>query len=118
MKWYKFDHPQLGKVELGGADAFRIWTNAPSSKLRAEIAAHAEVAVYQAMASPRLEIKHTKAESLGNDTWRVELGVANTGWLGTEVTKLAHDHKIVLPITVEISAHRPLAVQPKKKLVS
>jgi hypothetical protein len=84
--------------------------------LRAEIANHAQVAVYQAMASPRLEIKHTKAEALGNDTWRVEIGVANTGWLGTEVTRLAHDHKLVLPITVEISGATTIGCAAKEKV--
>ena len=116
VNWYKFNHPQLGQVELGGADAFRIWSNAPSTKLRAEIANHAEVAVYQAMASPRLEIKHTKAESLGDDVWRVELGVANTGWLGTEVTRLARDHKLVLPITVEISGATTISCEARAKV--
>lgn len=93
-----------------------VWINAPSSKLRAEIAAHAEVAVYQAMASPRLEIKHTRAESLGEDVWRIELGVANTGWLGTEVTKLAHNHKLVLPITVEISGATTVGCDARAKV--
>ena len=116
INWYKFDHPQLGQIELGGADAFRIWINAPSSKLRAEIANHAEVAVYQAMASPRLEIKHTKAESLGEDVWRIELGVANTGWLSTEVTRLARDHKLVLPITVEISGALTISCEAHAKV--
>jgi hypothetical protein len=68
------------------------------------------------MASPRLEIKHTKAEALGNDTWRVEIGVANTGWLGTEVTRLAHDHKLVLPITVEISGATTIGCAAKEKV--
>ncbi|NDG11322.1 MAG: carboxypeptidase, partial [Actinobacteria bacterium] len=44
--WRAFDHPQLGKVEIGGPDMFHIWTNAPSSLLRAEVAAHADVAIY------------------------------------------------------------------------
>ena len=30
VAWYSFEHPQLGKVELGGVDAFHAWPNAPS----------------------------------------------------------------------------------------
>ena len=103
VAWRTFDHPQLGKVELGGADAFHIWTNAPSALLRAEVAAHADVAIYQAMASPRLEIKLAEAISLGGDVWKVRLGVANTGWLPTTVTQHAKKMKIVLPAVVEIA---------------
>jgi hypothetical protein len=106
VAWYPYDHPQLGPVELGGINALYIWTNAPSSRLKAEVAPHAEVAVYQAMASPRLEIKLADATSLGGDVWRVRLGVANTGWLSTEVTQHAHAKRIVLPAVVEIATSK------------
>jgi hypothetical protein len=102
LPWRKFKHPQLGTVELGGPDMFRIWTNAPGALLRAEVAPHADVAIYQAMASPRLEIKLADATSLGGTVWKVRLGVANTGWLSTTVTQHAKQKKIVLPAVVEI----------------
>ena len=38
--------------------------------LRAEVAPHAEFAVFQALASPRLEIKDTTVEALGDETFR------------------------------------------------
>ena len=47
---------------------------------------HAAFAVAQAMASPCLEIVHTAAVDLGGGTWRVEAGIANTGWLPTHVS--------------------------------
>jgi hypothetical protein len=109
--WRAFNHPQLGKVEIGGPDMFHIWTNAPSSLLRAEVAAHADVAIYQAMASPRLEIKLAEATSLGGDVWKVRLGVANTGWLPTTVTQHAKKMKIVLPAVVEISGANSSAIE-------
>jgi hypothetical protein len=109
--WRAFDHPQLGKVEIGGPDMFHIWTNAPSSLLRAEVEAHADVAIYQAMASPRLEIKLAEATSLGGDVWKVRLGVANTGWLPTTVTQHAKKMKIVLPAVVEISGANGSSVE-------
>jgi len=109
--WRAFDHPQLGKVEIGGPDMFHIWTNAPSSLLRAEVAAHADVAIYQAMASPRLEIKLAEATSLGGDVWKVRLGVANAGWLPTTVTQHAKKMKIVLPAVVEISGANRSAIE-------
>ncbi|MFM7047172.1 MAG: M14 family metallopeptidase [Actinomycetota bacterium] len=102
VAWYPYSHPQLGPVELGGINALYIWTNAPASCLKAEVAPHAEVAIFQAMASPRLEIKLVDATSLGGDIWQVRVGVANTGWLPTYVTQHARSMKIVLPAIVDL----------------
>ena len=100
----KFDHPDLGEVEIGGADFFRVWTNPPKSKLKAEVAGHAEFAIHQALASPRLEIRRAQAEPLGNDVWQVTLGVSNTGWLPTQISQWAAKHNLVLPVVVSIES--------------
>ena len=101
--WTPFEHPQLGRVEIGGWEEMFIWTNAPGSRLRAEIAPHAEFAVFQAMCSPRLEVLQTRAVSLGGDTWRVEVGIANTGWLPTHISEKARKDRLVLPLVAELS---------------
>jgi hypothetical protein len=103
VDWYPFDHPQLGRVELGGWNDIEVWTNPPPHLLRAEVAAHAEFVVHQAMASPRLEVRHTRAVPLGGGTWRVEVGVANTGWLSTTVSAWAATHDLVQPIVAELT---------------
>lgn len=108
LPWTPFDHPQLGQVEIGGMDDFRVWSNAPSSVLRAEVAPHAEFAVHQAMLSPRLEILRTSAERLGDGMWRVEVGIANTGWLPTHVTELARKNNLCLPGWVQIQGAEPV----------
>jgi hypothetical protein len=38
VNWYPFDHPQLGRVELGGWDTMYAWSNPPSEFLEKEIA--------------------------------------------------------------------------------
>jgi hypothetical protein len=101
--WTPFEHPQLGSVEIGGWDEVFIWANAPASQLLDEVRPHAEFAVYQALCSPLLEVLHTKAVALGGDSWRVEVGIANTGWLPTYVTVKAAKSKIVLPVVAELS---------------
>lgn len=102
--WRTFEHPQLGTVEIGGVDDFALWTNAPvGAMLRSEVEPHSTWVVHQAMLSPKLEIVHTRVERIGDDTWRVEAGLANTGWLPTNVTAWAEKHTLVLPITAEIS---------------
>jgi hypothetical protein len=96
--WYPFDHPQLGPVELGGWDDMCTWTNPPLGRLADEVHGHADFAIQQALAAPELQIVHTSCVALGGDTWRVEAGLANTGWLPTYVTEHANKRHLVRPI--------------------
>ncbi len=102
VDWTPFDHPQLGAVEIGGWDEVFFWANAPGSRLLAEVRPHAEFAVYQAMCSPKLEVLHTRVVHLAADTHRVEVGIANTGWLPTEITRRARKDNLVLPLVAEL----------------
>ena len=103
VDWYPFEHPQLGPVELGGWETLSVWDNPPVNLLLAEVAPHAEFAVHQALCSPRLEIRRTAVSRLGADTWRVEVGLANTGWLPTDVSTRARKERLVKPIVVELT---------------
>jgi hypothetical protein len=102
VDWYPFDHPQLGRVELGGWHVNGIWTNPPLDRLADEVAPHAAFAVAQAMASPCLEIVHTAVVDLGGGAWRVEAGVANTGWLPTHVSARGAKDDLAKPIAAEL----------------
>ena len=102
VDWYPFDHPQLGPVELGGWNDLHSWQNPPQHLLAEEVGGHGAFAVVQALSAPCIEIKHTVVEQLGTDTWRVDVGIANTGWLPTYVTEKANNDSIVRPIVVEL----------------
>jgi hypothetical protein len=102
VTWYPFDHPQLGSVELGGWNELYSWTNPPPDRLLAEVDGHADFAVAQALAAPCVEIRLARAEPVGDGTWRVVIGVANTGWLPTTVSSKARQDDLVRPILAEI----------------
>ncbi|GAA0932000.1 M14 family metallopeptidase [Kribbella koreensis] len=102
LPWRPFEHPQLGPVEIGGADWFRLLSNPPRALLAAEVAPHADFAVHQALAAPCIEILRAEATSLGDDLWRVDVGIANTGWLPTQISARAAREKLVLPLTAEL----------------
>lgn len=101
VDWYPYEHPQLGPVELGGHPHVGVYANPPLDRLKAEVAPHAGFAVAQALASPRLVIEHTTVTAVGDDVWRIEAGMANTGWLPTTVTERAKRESLVLPIVAE-----------------
>jgi murein tripeptide amidase MpaA len=116
VDWYPFDHPQLGEVELGGWDSLQVWANPPPSLLEAEVAPHAEFAVFQALAAPCVEILEASAEPLGDGTWRVRAGLANTGWLPTTVTERAAKETLVLPLVAELSGAEVIDVPARREL--
>ena len=79
VDWYPVLHPQLGPVQLGGIDTFRLITNPPMHMLKDEVCKHAEFAVYQACLSPKLEILLATAEHVGpfsaeTHIFRVKIG--------------------------------------------
>ncbi len=104
VDWYPFDHPQLGRVELGGWNELAVWTNPPLDLLHGEVERHADFAVAQALAAPCLAIAHTDVSPLGADGWRVTVGVANTGWLPTTVTARARTQALVRPVSAVIES--------------
>ena len=108
VDWYPFDHPQLGPVELGGWNGLYSWTNPPPHLLFAEVDRHADFAVAQALAAPCVEIRHASIKRVGDDTWRVVIGVANTGWLPTTVSSKASQEDLVRPIVAEITSQEAM----------
>ena len=114
--WAPFDHPQLGAVEIGGWDEVFLWDNAPTDMLLAEVRPHAQFAVYQALCSPRVEILHCAATWLGGDSYRVEAGIANTGWLPTYITEKARKESLVLPLVAELTGATVVSAPARQEL--
>jgi hypothetical protein len=102
VDWYEFDHPELGKVELGGWDVVNFWFNIPFDRLEQEIAPHSDWAIFHLLVSPLLEARSLDVERLGDDSFLVRLVLQNSGWLPTQVTEKALERAAVRPIEVEL----------------
>lgn len=102
VDWYDFDHPQFGKVQLGGYRMKDLLQNAPPRFLKAEAHKNALFLIKHAAASPRLEIMKAEAQHLGDGVYKVELVVKNRGYLPTNVTEKAKEIKAVKPVTVDL----------------
>jgi murein tripeptide amidase MpaA len=102
VDWYPFDHPQLGRVELGGWDSLYSWINPPHELLEREIAKFPPWLVWHLLISPKLELLDALAVPLSDDTWRITLVVQNTGWLPTYITKRALTNQLTQGVVCEI----------------
>jgi murein tripeptide amidase MpaA len=96
VDWYEFDHPQLGKIELGGWNMQYAWRNPPPQFLEKEIAPFSDWLIWHLMISPRLEIYDVKNSALGGNSYHIQMVVHNTGWLPSYVTKKALEKKAVM----------------------
>jgi len=101
--WRPYDHPQLGRVEIGGWDRFHAFSNPPPAFLEREVARFPDWILWQALCSPKLELVRAAATREGDDTWKVELVVQNTGWLPAYVSKRALARKTVRGLVAEIA---------------
>ena len=100
--WRAFQHPQLGAVEIGGWDKMNFWRNPPPHLREREAARFPAWMTQIALSLPKLELLRTEVRALGDNTWRVKLAVANSGWLPAYVSKRALARKIVRGVMFEI----------------
>jgi len=101
--WKPFDHPELGKVEIGGWNRFHAFSNPPPKFLAKELERFPSWIVWQALVSPKLELVHAGATRAGSDMWTIEMVVQNTGWLPSYVSKRALARKTVRALVSEVS---------------
>ncbi len=89
IEWKRFNHPQLGEIEIGGWDKIYAFRNPPPHLLEKEVAKFPEWLLYNAMISPKLELFELKTEKIAEDTHTITLVVQNTGHLPSYVSKRA-----------------------------
>jgi murein tripeptide amidase MpaA len=114
VNWYEYQHPQLGKVELGGWDSLHTWTNPPAAFLEKELQRFPGWLIWSALILPQLAIRESSLTPIGKDTYRVRLVVENTGWLPSYITKKALDKKVVRGVIAEISLPAGATLQSGK----
>lgn len=102
VDWYPFEHPQLGRVELGGWDMLYAWRNPPPEFLEKEVALFPDWLVWHLLIAPKLAVYEATVEPLGDALYKVRLVVQNTGWLPTYITKKALEKKLVRGVIAEI----------------
>lgn len=87
--WKRFDHPQLGEVEIGGYDPrFGIW-NPPEDRLAEICERQSRVFLRIASMAPRVRVASIDAAPIGGGLTRIVAVVENVGYLPTYVLSSA-----------------------------
>ena len=118
LPWKTFDHPQLGEVEIGGLSAKFTYQNCPNEFLKQEVEKTTRFTLRMACTLPRLEIVKKAVTHLEGNVYKVDLRIANRGYLPTYLTdalcelKLDHALKVSLKGDVDfISGAKETAVE-------
>lgn len=103
VTWRPFDHPQLGRVEIGGWNRMAVFVNPPPNRREGEIARFPQWLLWNALISPKLDLRDVQVTRAGANTWRVRLVVQNSGWLPTYVSQMALKRKLLRGVLAEIA---------------
>lgn len=100
--WYEAEHPDLGKVELGGWN--KPLPNNPVGEHVERIASEiTEWMVFLWGRLPRLEVQ-TETEKLDGDSYKLTVTVSNTGYMPTNVTERAKVVEEAMPVFISAEA--------------
>ncbi len=104
VDWYEFEHPQLGKVEIGGWNAMYTWRNPPPQFMGEEAARNVPFALSLGHMLPHLEIHTLEIKKAGDQTYIINLVVDNGGFLPTFTNNQGKKRNAIRPVRVEIKA--------------
>ncbi len=100
--WTPFDHPQLGKVEIGGWKFKWTFQNPPHHLLKEEIDRTFMFCLKHAALSPLVRITETNVSDAGGGVYRIKALVRNEGWMSSNLTQQAIKLGIAKPVTVKL----------------
>ncbi len=109
--WRKVKHPQLGEVEVGGLDIRVGVSNPPYEMIAGVCEKHSAAFLRVASLVPRIDVSVAKRDKIASGHTRVELRVANSGYLasyGLSSAKQLH-HAEPLRLTIECEGGARLA---------
>ncbi|MBC7814116.1 MAG: peptidase M14, partial [Burkholderiales bacterium] len=112
VEWTPFEHPQFGRVEIGGWTHMYTFRNPPPASvavtdkakafLRDAIHSNCLFTLRHAACAPILRITDVEVEALGADLYKVSAVVANQGYLPTNLTQRALKHGTASTVTASL----------------
>jgi murein tripeptide amidase MpaA len=115
--WKSFDHPQLGRVEIGGLKTSRLINNPPEKFLEVEVQKNMEFVLSCAMTNPMVKIEKNVVEKLANNHHHIKIYVKNYGHLPTNGSAQALKMQAVNPPQISCALKGLTLVQGKAQFL-
>jgi murein tripeptide amidase MpaA len=116
-EWRPFDHPQLGKVEIGGWDHMYSWRNPPASHMEAEAARNLPFFLSLGNMLPRLSVHTLDIIPIGEGSFQINLVIDNQGFLPTFTSQQGKKRGAVRPVRVEVEIPEGVILKSGKRRV-
>ncbi|MBQ6679607.1 MAG: hypothetical protein IJM76_06240 [Lachnospiraceae bacterium] len=116
VSWKPFEHPDLGKVEIGGFNYKFTHQNPPEDLLLTECENDTRFNIRFANAAPRLVIDSAKAEQVSEGIYKLTVTVGNVGYLPTNLTDEAMKLKVDKPVTLTLENAKLIAGKETEEL--
>lgn len=100
IEWEKFDHPELGEVEIGGWVPY-FKTNPPAGEVPDIAAKQAEFLLDLAGRFPKVSLSDPEVTRLASGLWEIKCGLVNDGYLPTG-TAMAVRNRRARPYVVRL----------------
>ena len=117
IEWYPFDHPQLGKVELGGWNALYTRRNPPHAFMGSEAERNVPFAIAFGKMLPKLEVHTLESTRLSDDVHHLKLVIENTGFLPTFTSNQGKLRKAIRPIRIKLDHGENVKIIEGKKQI-
>ena len=113
--WKPYDHPTLGKIEIGGFTRYWLRNPPPGPFLQKIAEDQARFAVVQALTTPIVKIKDVEVEQ-ESGLWKITATVANEGYLDTSMeqarrAEVAEPDRVTLELPDGAKTDNPLTVE-------
>ena len=119
QNWTPYDHPQLGKVEIGGWRTKYTWRNPPPGRfLEEEVEKTYRFALVHASLLPEVEITEAKVNDLGDGVYKVQVKVSNNGFQSTSLTQMAEKSGFSKPVIATIAVPEGVELLSNRNWVS
>lgn len=113
--WKKFNHPQLGPVEIGGWKTGYVFRNPPPSLLKNEMQKVSNIILQFAKVLPLVHVKKSDVQKVDEKTKKLILVTENQGFLPTNGSHQAIRMQAVTKPTVTLKTTSKLKLISHKK---
>lgn len=100
IKWKKFQHKQLGEVEIGGFQPY-LRTNPPADQIKSLAESHAKFALYLVEQFAEITMDDPEIEKLSSNLFRLKLKIHNKGKL-PYATAMGQRSRNITPILLQL----------------